>query len=252
MRFLLFFIAFTSLALGQSGLGLRSPALVARATPAGGGGGGDPSFASVSALLHFNGSNGSTTFTDSGPGARTFTAFGNAQLSTSGPKFGTASLLLDGSGDYLSSSANAAYDFGTGDFTIEFWVNFTGTGTQYVMDYAAANTSVIAITPSSGAVWVYSQGSFAINAGSTTFATGTWYFIQLSRSGGTWTVFRDGSQYAQVTGQSSRTFGSSSLSLLIGTAGNGGSQLNAKLDEFRITKGVARSATFPTAAFPDS
>lgn len=212
----------------------------------------DPYYSSVSALLHFDGTNGSTTFTDNGPLGLTFSAVGNAQLSTSGPKFGTASLLLDGNGDYASRAANSAFDYGTGDFSIEFWVNFNATGTQYLMDYASANTSIIAITPSSGAVWVYSQGSFCINAGSTAFSTSTWYFIQLIRSGGTWTIYRDGVQYAQATGQSSRTFGSSSLAFFIGIAGNGGSATNGRIDDFRITKGVARAASFPTSAFPDS
>lgn len=215
-------------------------------------GGGDPDYSSVSALLHFDGTNGSTSFPDNGPAARTFSANGNAQLSTSGPKFGTASLLLDGNGDYVSCPANAAFDYGTSPFSIEFWVNFTGTGTQYCMDYATANTSIIAITPSNGSVWVYSQGSFCINAGSTAFNTGQWYFIQLIRSGGTWTLYRDGVQYAQATGQSSRTFGSSSVALYIGIAGNMGMPLNGKIDDFRITKGVARAASLPTAAFPDS
>jgi len=215
-------------------------------------GGGDPDYASVSALLHFDGTNGSTSFTDNGPAARTFTGNGNAQLSTSNPKFGTASLLLDGNGDYVSCPASAAFDFGTAPFSIEFWVNFTGTGTQYIMDYATANTSIIAITPSNGQVWVYSQGSFCINAGSTAFSTGQWYFIQLIRSGGTWTIYRDGVQYAQATGQSSRTFGSSSLAFYIGIAGNMGSATNGRIDDFRITKGVARAASLPTAAFPDS
>jgi hypothetical protein len=212
----------------------------------------DPFFANVSVLLHLNGTNGSTTIVDSGPGARTFTAFGNAQLSTTNPKYGTACLLLDGNGDYLSSSANTAYDFGVGDFSIEFWVNFTGTGTQYIMDYAAANTSVIAITPSSGNVFVYCQGSFCINSGSTPFTTSQWYFIQLIRSGGTWTIFRDGVQYAQATGQTTRTFGSSALALLVGIAGNGAAPTNGRIDEFRMTKGTARAASLPISAFPDS
>jgi hypothetical protein len=213
--------------------------------------GGDPDYASVSALLHFDGANGSTTFTDNGPLGLTFSASGNAQLTTTGAKFGTACLLLDGNGDYATCSANSALNFGTSPFSIEFWVNFTGTGTQYIMDYATANTSIIAITPSSGAVWVYSQGSFCINAGSTAFSTGQWYFIQLIRSGGTWTVYRNGVQYAQATGQSSRTFGSSSLAFYIGIAGNMGSATYGKIDDFRVTK-VARAASLPTAAFPDS
>ena len=52
----------------------------------------------------------------SGP---TFTASGNAALSTDQKKFGTASLELDGTGDYVKSASNSAVD---GNFTVEFFV----------------------------------------------------------------------------------------------------------------------------------
>ena len=53
-------------------------------------------------LLHCDGTNTSTTITDSSSRANTVTAVGNAQLSTSVKKFGTASLKLDGTGDYCT------------------------------------------------------------------------------------------------------------------------------------------------------
>lgn len=74
----------------------------------------DPNYASCTALLHGNGSNGSTSFVDQIGNA--WTANGNAQISISSPLYGTASMLFDGSGDYLS--ATAPNIIGTGDFTI--------------------------------------------------------------------------------------------------------------------------------------
>jgi len=53
----------------------------------------------------------------------TVTAVGDAQLDTAQKEFGTASLLLDGSGDYaLVSGQDATYWDLSGDFTIEFWM----------------------------------------------------------------------------------------------------------------------------------
>jgi hypothetical protein len=72
-------------------------------------------------LLHFNGADGSTTFTDET--GKTWTAAGNAKLSTAQKKFGTASGYFDGTGDYISTPGHADFHFGTGDFTIDFWVN---------------------------------------------------------------------------------------------------------------------------------
>ena len=66
-------------------------------TAIGGGGGGividngDPFYSAVSLLLPMDGTNGSTTFTDSGPNALAVTAVGNAQISTTQSKYGGAS-----------------------------------------------------------------------------------------------------------------------------------------------------------------
>ena len=83
---------------------------------------GDPYFANVVALLHFDGADGSTTFTD--VKGHTFTAAGNAQIDTAQSLFGGASLLLDGSGDYIWAADSADWDFGTADFAVELWGRF--------------------------------------------------------------------------------------------------------------------------------
>lgn len=227
-----------------------------RAVPASeGGGGGDPYWNQVSLLLHCDGTNGSTTFVDSSNSAKTVTAVGNAQITTTDPKFDTGALLLDGNGDYVTTAAFTDFDLGTGDFTIEFFVKFNGAGRQYMLDYVQQNLSVIAITTNTGVVEVYTQASHAINSGATPFNLGQWYHISLSRSGGTWSIYRDGSLYVQATGQASRTFGSSSFGLVIGASGAGAVPANATFDEVRITKGVARytsNFTPPTQAFADS
>ena len=76
----------------------------------------------VSLLLHGNGTNGSTTITDSSPTPKTVTAVGNAQISTAQSKFGGASIAFDGTGDYATVPSASAFDFGTADFTVEAWV----------------------------------------------------------------------------------------------------------------------------------
>jgi hypothetical protein len=82
----------------------------------------DTNINEVSLLLHGDGTNGSTTITDSSLTPKTVTAVGNAQISTAQSKFGGASILLDGSGDYLDVGSNSAFGYGLSDFTIETWV----------------------------------------------------------------------------------------------------------------------------------
>ena len=79
-------------------------------------------------MLHCDGVNAGTTFTDSssqhsGQTAHTVSAFGNAQTSTTQKKFGTAAYYATVAGaGYLTIPASDDWIFGTGDFTIDFWL----------------------------------------------------------------------------------------------------------------------------------
>jgi hypothetical protein len=80
-------------------------------------------------LLHMEGSDGSTTFTDSF--GKTVTASGNAQISTARFKFGSSSALFDGTTDYLTIGTAEQFAFLTdmsSDYTISAWV--------YLVDYS--------------------------------------------------------------------------------------------------------------------
>lgn len=82
-------------------------------------------FAKVALLLHFDGADGSTTFTDSSSYARTGTAAGGAKLSTTAPLVGSASGLFAGSSDYVSYAHHSVDDIGTSAFCIECAVKLT-------------------------------------------------------------------------------------------------------------------------------
>ena len=82
---------------------------------------GDDYYNSCSLLMHFNGTNGSTTFTDNGPSPKTVTSNNGAAISTAQSKFGGASGLFDGTNDYLSTNSTSAFDW-QGDITIECWI----------------------------------------------------------------------------------------------------------------------------------
>lgn len=90
-------------------------------------------------LIHFNGTDAATSYTaESG---QTVTFAGTAQLDTDQKEFGASSLLLDGNSDYVTVPDATTWDFGTGNFTIDFWVRFNSkTGAQYfISQYADAS-----------------------------------------------------------------------------------------------------------------
>ena len=216
-----------------------------------GGAGGDPNWANVKLLLWMNGTNGSTTFTDSSTTGHTITANGNAQISTAQSKFGGASGLFDGSGDYLSTAALASLAPGTGAFTIEFWVrwaNRTGAQTPFsfvgVFDISKVVANVIQtsnLMTSGGAL-----------TGTTTFVNNQWYHIAVSRGTGAARLYVDGIQEASASGTNLNL---STTNVWVGRRLTTNQYLNGYIDDLRLTIGVDRyTANFtpPTAQFPNS
>ena len=215
----------------------------------------DPDFANVSLLLHMDGSNGSTTFTDSSSNALTVTANGNAQISTAQSKFGGASGLFDGNGDYLDIASDAAFGFGTGDFTIEYFIRCTASGVQIQVDtrISTVNETAPTIYSIDTDLYYYTNVTNRITATGALTAS-TWHHIAVCKSGTSTRLFVDGTQVGS-TYTDSNDYGAS-RPLVIGTyLSKDNFFVDGNFDEFRITKGVARYTagfTPPTAAFPDS
>jgi hypothetical protein len=189
---------------------------------------------------------------------------GNAQISTSIKKYGTGSLAFDGTGDYLTAPSNPAYNLGSGNFTIEFWVypNTISIPNPDSESWLVARTDYTANTG-----WSVFQANqqirFRVGNTGGTIATGnvitatTWQHIAVVRSGSTVSIYVDGTSRASGTNSS---FTDASTVLVVGgitstTGWNGDKPLNGYIDDLRITKGYARyTANFtpPTAAFFDT
>jgi hypothetical protein len=86
---------------------------------------GNDSFTKI--LLHMDGANGGTTFTDANVGgsAHTWTA-NSATTSTGTLKFGTASENCGAGVGWIDTPDSADFTLGSGDFTIDFWFNRQG------------------------------------------------------------------------------------------------------------------------------
>jgi len=211
----------------------------------------DPNFADVSLLLHMDGSG--STFVDFSGSPKTVTANGNATQSTTESKFGGKSAYFDGSGDYLSISSNSAFGFGTGDFTVEYWhFPIENVADETVIDFRISNGGVesgkmfLMGKSSAGAVRTY-DGSSVRTGGSMTL--NAWNHVAWVRSGGTNTVYLDG---ASVISFSNGADMGASRPVTIGALVDPTQEpTKGYIDDLRITKGVARTITVPTAAYPD-
>ncbi len=181
---------------------------------------------------------------------KTVSAVANAQLSTTQKKFGTASLYLDGTGDYADVSSNPDFGFGTGDFTIEAFVYPTTTGTYrtlFDLRTSGGDTGGIILGISDiNALYFYFNGNYRIGpVGSVPI--NTWSHIELSRVSGNTRAFINGVQvgstYVDSNNYQTRPF-------RIGADPSGTFAFTGYFDEVRVSKGVGRhSANFtPTTS----
>lgn len=210
----------------------------------------DPSFAYVMSLLHFDGSG--TTITDNANSPKTWTAAGNATQSSAQSKFGGISLYTDNAVDsYVSAPYSADWDFGTGNYAIEFWFKRVGTQVYAARLFDRDATVGLAIYFNNDqSISVGLNGSYPVISSSTMFGTG-WNFVQLVRDGATSTKLyvngvQEGSTY--TTNYDSTFAGGVRIGGYVG----GGENFVGYIDDLRITKGSARAAALPTEAFPNS
>ncbi len=101
---------------------------------------GDPLYTTYGKLLlRANGTNGSTTFTDESPAARTLTAVGGAQISTAWATYGGSALALAGSTDAVSAASSSDFSMAapSSQFVVDFRVRLTSisTGTPWLFNF---------------------------------------------------------------------------------------------------------------------
>lgn len=214
------------------------------------GGGGDLYWSNVSLLMHFDG----TSFVDSSLYSHPITLVGSASLITENPKFGARTGLF--TGGWLEVPNSTSFGFGTGDFTIEMWiyptteslvgglinVGFYNEGILLRHGTNADNLYINAYPNNYNIDW-----NPEVNA-----PIETWTHIALVRSGSAVTVYAGGNSVA--TGTSSADLLSTQAVVIGVSRHQPGEYYYGRIDELRITKGVARytsAFTPPTGPFPD-
>lgn len=199
-------------------------------------------------MLHCDGDDGSTTFTDSSASANAITKNGNAQLDTAQKKYGTTSALFDGAGDYLSATG-AGWDFGSGVFTLDMWVyvNSAAARTAYMSTLQSVPASRLGWSIHCGTGYLgfryYKAGNVNVEVARTDDTmTGGWHHLAIVKRGTGATdlgIAVNGVFEWVATGNFTIA---SSETLVIGRefADFDNYYLNGWLDEIRVSKGIAR------------
>jgi hypothetical protein len=214
------------------------------------------------ALLHFDGADGSTTFTDES--GKTWTPAGNAQIDDAQYYFGFKSGLFDGTGDYISAPYSSDWQLDGGSnsnaWTIDFWVRF------HVDPATLTYMALVYCVKDANNFWTFRTYAdhtlgFAIVAGGSltvyianawTPSKDTWYHVALVKNGATgYLMFIDGTQIGATQTDTDTIPDLTGGTIYVGYYG-AGTELNGWMDELRISVGEAKwtgNFTKPNAAY---
>jgi hypothetical protein len=148
---------------------------------------------------------------------------------------------FNGSTDILTVASNAAFGFGTGDFTVEFWIYPLVTANSWSIYHGTATNAFIINTTTSGQVTARSYGVADLLTTTATLAVNAWTHLAVTRSGTTLTIWLNGVSSGTVT--NSTNFATTGL--YIGRADSVTAYLNGYMSNLRVVKGTAAY----TAAF---
>ena len=167
------------------------------------------------------------------------------EIRTQVKKYGDSSIFFGGNNDALFMPTNPALAFESGNFTVEFWINFTSIANRQDIMWWVPNDDTLR----AGILWRQSGDALAYYDAAAGAAINTawlptintWYHIALSRSGSSTRLFIDG--VAGTTYSTIRPY-AASYRLFIGKDSASDSYpFTGYLDDIRITKGVARYTT---------
>jgi hypothetical protein len=183
---------------------------------------------------------GTGAFTTVNKPAKVTSRFGDSQLDTAQKKFGTASILLDGTEDNVKVPDDEDFGFGSANFCLEAFIRpGSVSGIQRIFDLRNGSATDTAPTMYlNGTTLHYAVGNTSqINGG--TLATGTWYHVAVARNAGTTKLFLDGTELGTYTDANNYEV---SKPLIIGSdyQATPSEAFNGHIDEVRVSKASAR------------
>ena len=191
-------------------------------------------------------------FVDNSSNALTITNFGDAGTRSFTPytenTTTVGSAYFDGTGDYLSIP-NAASQFGTSDYAIEFWYYPTVIAQAQILDARASGTDAMwYVYIKSADSKLYFGSASADRIGSNSAVTANrWYHVVISRVSTVTRMFIDGT--VQTTTYTDSSNYTNAAALLVGQFGGGGGNYTGYISDLRILVGSGNtSVTVPTTS----
>jgi hypothetical protein len=153
----------------------------------------------------------------------------------------SGSIYFDGSGDFIHHAASSDFTMGTGNFTLEFWVDWATDDLSSNEHIISLGGNALRVSNNGGVINCFGSGSDKLTFTPTTAEKTGWHHIALVRNGTTNTVYYDGQSKVSATNSS---WNHTSTTMVVGqydnTSTNGGYIWGpGYLSNIRIVKGTA-------------
>jgi hypothetical protein len=190
----------------------------------------------------------SATIVDNGTGNSGvgFTLVNNGTVTATNsviPFSGTYSYSFNGSSQYLTWAPGSTAAFGTGDFTVEAWVNMTAAqNAQYIVDFRntgqTTSPAFLIRSTTQHLTWFNGSTYVAEDTSTTRLGTNSWHHVAFVRSSSVGYLYVDGVQVA--TSADATNYSTSPTLSYIGRYYNGdANDWPGYISNFRIVKGTA-------------
>ena len=191
--------------------------------------------------IYLNGK-GEGQFTTALEVGKTLTPNADVKLNDTIKKFGTASLALDGLGDFVSIETEEDFGFGTANFALEAFIYpTTTTGAHTIFDFRTSDADVAPRLYQDGTTLKFATDTTEHLSGGT-LAINTWHHVALARYNNTTKIYLNGTSVTGAGGDTdNRNYGSTKpLNIGSNHGSVGGDFFQGYIDEVRVSHGTAR------------
>lgn len=210
----------------------------------------DPFFANVTLFVNGSGLGGSTTITDLSSSPKTLTSNGtnSVAINTNIKKYGTGSVAFDGNSNLTNPIVSTNLIGLNNDFTVEGWIYPNGAqgpwkgicGNYLDASYGARSSWALGFdgNGSNLSASIATANGVYVGTGLVYINPNVWTHFAFVRNGSTFNLYVNGTATTPFTFAGSIYDGGSNFEL--GSYINGAYRFVGYIDDFRITKGIAR------------
>jgi len=189
------------------------------------------------------------TITDASSSSHSISVTGGAEANLGFPK---SAFVFDGSNDYVDIGASSDFNIGTGDFTVEGWVNSSTYSTDngayrrfFVLDgpstYNATGQLAFMVENTNGKLYVFGDSIGYTSSG--ILANGSWNHFAVTRIGNTIYLYVNGAAVGSTSHTGSFSPNSGSPRPRIGAFTSSAGRWNGKISGVKIYKGKGLTAS---------